>query len=140
MGQGALVDTSILIPLYNEGRYEEDFLELNRTTLVLFSTVSINEFLRGAHDKTSRQIVDSFLEIVRDQLITPTEEHWVECGYTAERLLKGKRRSKEAVVLLQNDILISLASRDSGAMLMTNDKKDFQLIEKYIKVSVDYWS
>lgn len=139
MSKRRFVDTSILIGLYNEGLFEEKFLELNQRGQLLFSVVTINEFVRGARDKTSKEIVKSFLEIVGDNLITPTEEEWMECGTLSEHLLKGKRKSKQEVLLLQNDILIALGAKEAEAVLVTADKKDFILLKELVPVSVEFW-
>lgn len=139
MADGVLLDTSILIPLYNEGRFRDKVLELGVVKQLFFSIVTINEFVRGAHDAVSKNIVASFLDITRQSLMTPTEEQWIECGYVSERLLKRQKKSKEKVVLLQNDILIALGARDRGAMLITSDRKDFEVIREFIGVEIDFW-
>ena len=139
MGEKHLVDTSILIPFYNRGFFEEKILEISGRGEVLFSAVSINEFVRGAHDRVSKRIVREFLDIASSGTVTPTAEQWIECGLLSEKILKGKRRSKEGVLLLQNDILIALGARDADAVLVTADVHDFSLIREFMNVSIDFW-
>lgn len=139
MSKPAIVDTNILIGFYNRGLFEEEFLHLNRRFSVHFSTVTLNEFIRGAHDPVSRDIVESFLGICRDQMITPTKEQWIECGKISQRILQKKKRSKEGVLLLQNDILIALGAKDLGALLVTCDKNDFRFLTEFFSFSVEYW-
>lgn len=139
MDEKAVVDTNILIALYNESRFESDFRELNLRCRILFSVVTVNELIRGALDKTSQGIVESLLEIKRGEFLTPSERQWLECARISEKILQDKRRSKEGILLLQNDLLIALSARDSDALLVTCDKKDFTLLKNYVKVPVEFW-
>ncbi|MBI4411294.1 MAG: PIN domain-containing protein [Deltaproteobacteria bacterium] len=139
MAEGVLFDTSILIPLYNENRYRERVLDLGGRTRLFFSVVAINEFIRGAHDRRSQNLVRSFLDTVKENLISPTERQWIECGSVSERILKRERRSKEKVILLQNDILIAIGARDADAILVTADRNDFTILKEFIDVAVDFW-
>lgn len=135
----ALIDTSVLIGLYARGLYRDSYARLVMSRQVSFSVVTINEFIRGAHDPRSRMAVDGFLAITRDVLLTPTEAQWLECGRIAEIILQRKKRPKEAVVLLQNDILIAVTARDAGAILVTADKHDFQIIAPIVRMEIEYW-
>lgn len=134
-----LIDTSVLLSFYVRNRHRDDLIQLMQTGGCYFSSVTIAEFLRGAHDRHSRSVVEDFIEIVRENLLTPSSTQWLECGRVLEKLLAGKRRTKEGVLLLQNDVLIALGAKDSEATLITNDKKDFSLIEKVVTFSVEYW-
>jgi len=139
MAERVLVDTSILIGLLNEKKWEDDFLALNQRARILLSVVTANKLLRGAHDPLSRKIVDGLLDIFGDRFVTPSESHWMECARISEKLLRESRRSKENVLLLQNDLLIALGARDAGATLVTNDKRDFGLLKPYVKVPIEFW-
>ena len=59
-----LVDTNIYISFYNRGFFGKELLELHQRSLVMVSAVTLNEFVRGAHDPTSKQIASEFLEFV----------------------------------------------------------------------------
>lgn len=139
MGRPALVDTNILIGLYSRKKYFSSYLNLVEKSEVLFSSVSLNEFIRGAHDKNSKDLVESFLTLVKDRLLTPTLAHWLECGRVSETLLRGKKIGKPQVVLLQNYILMALLARDAKARLITADHKDFDLIAPYVEFNLEYW-
>lgn len=139
MDRRVVVDTDVLIAFYNQEDFAESFFELNRSADVYFSTVTINEFIRGAHDPQSKNLVEGFLAIVRENLLTPAEGHWIECGTISEQLLQGKKRSKQDVLLLQNDILIALGARDHEATLVTCNKKDFSILQKIIPIQIEFW-
>lgn len=139
MADGVLLDTSVLIPLYNQGRFRDKVFELSSVRRLFFSVVAINEFVRGAHDPVSKNIVASFLDIAKQSLTTPTEEQWIECGHVSERILKRQTKSKERIMLLQNDILIALGARDMDATLITSDRKDFEVLQEFMRVDIDFW-
>lgn len=106
---------------------------------VLFSVVTINELIRGAHDDTSRNTMNDFIKAGREALLTPSEGQWIECARISESILRGKKRTKEGVLLLQNDILIALTARGAEATLVTCDL-DFKILKDWIKVPVDFWT
>ncbi len=139
MGDRVLVDTSVLIPLFNEGKFQDRILELNANFQLFVSIVTANELLRGAHDAVSKNIVEEFLEILQGRLVTPAEKHWIECATLSERLLKEKRRSKQNILLMQNDLLIAIGARETGARLVTSDRKDFALIQPYVRGPIEFW-
>lgn len=139
MSKFILVDTSILISFYNFGRFSNELLNLNQTSQVIFSVVTINEFIRGAHSRVAKNIVSEFLQIVETNLVTPTQNQWIECGVLSEKILNNKKRSKESIVLLQNDILIALNAHYLKATLITSDKKDFELIRNFVPLQVEFW-
>lgn len=135
----ALVDTSVLIPFYNRGYFKDPLLKLQNEYSLFFSAVTINEFSRGAHDPVSKNIVRDLLGIMGSNIVIPSLNHWIECGEISEQILKKTRRTKEKIFILQNDILIGLGARDIKAKLITADKKDFSLLEEYLKVPIDFW-
>lgn len=139
MAEKTVVDTSILISLFNERKFETAFLELNQRSQIYLSVVSANELIRGCHDKVSMKIIEDFLECVDEQILTPSREQWIECATLTEKILKGKRRTRQEVLLLQNDILIALGAREAKARLATADKKDFTLLQGFVNVSIDFW-
>src|SRR3990167_1251249 len=110
MSNSFLVDTGILIGFYNRELYKERYLELIRSDAVFFSAVSLNEFIRGAHDPRSKELVKSFANITVARLLAPSVEQWLECGTVAQDILRISKRPKESVVLMQNDILIALTA------------------------------
>jgi predicted nucleic acid-binding protein len=138
MSRKTLLDTSVLIAFYNKGLFEGRLLSLVQTSQIFISAVTANEFVRGAHDPVSFEIAQSFVELMRGQIVTPTEAHWLECAHVSERLLRAKKRSQQDVLLLQNDILIALGARDLGATLVTQDS-DFKILKDLIKMSLNSW-
>lgn len=133
------LDTNILIDFYNKGSHEDRLIRLNFESQLFVSTVVLCEFVRGAHDKTSREIVEGFLKIIQGRILTPTESQWIECARVLEKILAEKKRSRQDILLLQNDLLIAIAARDGHATLITSDKKDFHLINDFVGTNIEYW-
>ncbi len=139
MDEPVVFDTSVLISLINEKKFESQFLEWIEKSSVFVSIVTANELLRGCHDGVSRRIVREFLKVLDDRVVTPTRDHWMECAEISEQLLREQKRTKLNVLLMQNDLLIALAARQLGARLVTSDRKDFMILKGYVKVSIDFW-
>jgi len=134
-----LIDTNIWISVFARGRHEGRLFELIKTPGLLVSAVTLSEFLRGAHDSKNKLAVKQFFQFVNPFLVTPTQSQWIETGWILEGILRGSRRTKEKILLLQNDILIALTARDQQARLITHDRKDFSLLERFIDLEVEYW-
>lgn len=133
------LDTNILIAFYNDSLYEEPLLELNQSSELWLSAVVLSEFLRGAHDDFSKAIFRDLLKLIRHRVFTPTQEQWIECAAIMEKLLKAKKRSKQNIFVLQNDILIALGTRDEKATLITRDQSDFNIIKAFIDLDIAFW-
>lgn len=139
MNRFVLADTNFLISLYNEGMFLEEYAEIVKGHIMRYSAVVLNEFLRGAHDKTSRKIAAELLILAGGRILTPSERHWAACGRISQLFLKGGKKTREEVNLLQNDILIALSVREIGGTLLTRDRGDFSAIQKYVKFDCVYF-
>ncbi|MBF0492995.1 MAG: type II toxin-antitoxin system VapC family toxin [Deltaproteobacteria bacterium] len=141
MSDKVLLDTSILIEVTKRGNFISSIETfLNPKIKIYTSAVSLNEYLRGCHDKESLDIAMGLISLFGGKTIVPTYSNWIECAHISELLLKIKKRNKQDILLLQNDILIALGSRDTQATLITADKTDFSLIQNYLKFDVEYWN
>lgn len=135
------LDTSILIGLFNKREFFENILSiLNQNTEMFVSAVVLNELIRGCHDTYSMEVLQGMLQLFSSNIITPTQKHWIECARISEQLLKQKKRNKQDILLLQNDILIALCARDFKTTLITSDKKDFSFLSKHFHFDVEYWT
>ncbi len=131
MNRFVVPDTNFLFAIYNEGRFLADYSEIVRSHIVRYSAVVLQEFARGAHDKTSKKIARELLDLSVGKVVTPTERHWAVCGEVSQKLLKGRKKTREEVGLLQNDILIALSVREVGGSLLTQDS-DFSVIQRHV--------
>jgi len=95
------------------------------------------ELLAGAFDPKEQKLID---QIARNfTVISVSERQWFLCGEVMMKLRRDKRIDRERVKGLLADILIAVSVRDTGAVLMTKNEKDFKLIRevyefKYVAV------
>jgi len=133
----AVPDTSFLIEHFRKGTVQEAFLKLTRYYHVAFSSVVLMELLAGAFDPKERKLID---QIARNfTVISAPERQWFVCGDIMMKLRRDKKVDRERIKGLLADILIAVSVRDTGAILITKNEKDFKLIRevydfKYVAV------
>jgi predicted nucleic acid-binding protein len=129
-----LLDTNIYFAAIHEpgylDRHRPVFLRIGPLTYL--SSVVRFELLQGAKGAAGRERVSRatrHLERV-GRVVTATHADWVTAGTIQGRIwdrdpsLRDKR--------LQNDILIVCGARRIGAIIITDNADDFQLITKYL--------
>ena len=133
----AIPDTSFLIEHFRKGTVQEAFLNLTRYYHVAFSSVVLMELLAGAFDPKEQKLID---QIIRNfTVISVTERQWFLSGDIMMKLRRDKKIDRARIKGLLAYILIALSVRDTGAVLITKNEKDFKLIRevyefKYIAV------
>lgn len=111
-------------------RHRDDLLRIGPRTFL--SSVVRAELLQGAKGELGRARVNratQYLERV-GRVVPPTHEDWVTAGTVQGRIWDedASLRSKR----LLHDILIVCAARRIGAILITENAKDFDLIRRYL--------
>lgn len=133
----AVPDTSFLIEHFRKGTIQETFLNLTRYYHITFSAVVLMELHAGAFDPKEQKLVD---QIARNfTVISVTERQWYVCGEIMMKLRRDKKIDRERIKGLLADILIAVSARNTGAVLITKNDKDFKIIRevydfKYVAV------
>ena len=133
----AVPDTSFLIEHFRKGTVQEVFLNLTRYYHVAFSSVVLMELLAGAFDPKEQKLID---QITRNfTVVSVSERQWFLSGEIMMKLRRDKKIDRERIKGLLADILIAVSVRDTGAVLITKNEKDFKLIRevydfKYVAV------
>jgi predicted nucleic acid-binding protein len=124
----AVLDTSFLIEHFRKETVHEAFLNLTRYYHVAFSSVVLMELLAGAFDPKEQKLLD---QIARNfTVVSVTERQWFTCGEIMMKLRRDKKIDRERIRGLLADILIAVSVRDTGAVLITKNEKDFRLISE----------
>jgi predicted nucleic acid-binding protein len=124
----AVPDTSFLIEHFRKGTVQEAFLNLTRYYHVAFSSVVLMELLAGAFETKEQKLLD---QIARNfTVVTVTERQWFTGGEIMMKLRRDKKIDRELIKGLLADILIAVSVRDTGAVLVTKNEKDFKLIRE----------
>jgi predicted nucleic acid-binding protein len=72
-------------------------------------------------------------------VLTPTEKNWLESGKILGRIYKEKGFTSDKLRDLHFDVLIALTVRTHGALLITSNRSDFELIRSYRDFHLEVW-
>ena len=100
-----------------------------------FSSVVAQELIVGCTDELAVRRVENFLrpfERVR-RIINPTYDDWKEAGFIAVRIVLRRPDLKSKKIALIHDILIALSCRNVGAILITLNSQDFEVIRGFVR-------
>ena len=131
----AILDTGVYIDHLERGRYGAALDEIAATLIVRHSAVVLSELRRGARTAQALRVV---MELRRraTEVWAPAEEDWWEAGALIQKIgdAHGWDRAKRRD--FQNDTLIALTARRHGALVVTTNAGDFELLAAAVKVAV----
>ncbi len=133
-----ILDTSIYIPFINAG-ISHPILELEyETPLFYMSAVVIEELYAGASDNTTIKLLDRLYRTFEDlgRLIAPDASDWKKTGKVIAKLGQKYRFEEKFLTNITNDILIALSARKIGAVVVTNNMRDFLKIKEFVDFKV----
>ncbi|MEK6691276.1 MAG: type II toxin-antitoxin system VapC family toxin [Nitrospirota bacterium] len=133
-----ILDTSIYIPFINKS-ISHPIFELKFGKPVLYmSAVVIEELYAGAFDNTSINILDKTYNTLEDlgRLIVPEANDWQRTGKVVAKL--GQKYGFEDTFLsrITNDVLIAFSARRIGAIVVTDNTKDFLRIKEFVDFKI----
>jgi len=131
----AILDTSVYIDHWERGSYQDTLEILKRAYIIRHSAVVLSELRRGARGREAERLVTALFELATVRW-EPSVADWWEAG----RLIRivgdkqdwdiNKRRD------FQNDALIALTARRHGAIVVTANYSDFELLQSELGISV----
>ena len=124
----AFFDTSVHIAVLRSDLDLGEALRAVDCAPVRLSPVVASELLRGARGRSLRPVA----QLVR-QLVAIEPPSWRQCWLDAGRLLPRLFADHESIGLarLQNDLLIALTARHTGAALLSRDGH-FRTIRRHV--------
>ena len=130
-----IFDTSIFIDHLRTGCHQQRIESV--TGLIRTSSVVLAELWRGATRPAER----AFLQALgrNHPILTPTEKDWLESGRILGQIYAEKGFTPDKLRDLHFDVLIALTARSHGALLITSDRADFELISAYRKFQMEIW-
>lgn len=131
-----LIDTNLYIDFIRSGRFDDVISDLYsyRAKDIYFSSVVIHELLRGCKDEQGIHFVETLYKPFEraQRIAAPQENDWIKSGIIMSHILNKTGLTKSGLSQLQNDLLIAIGARRIGAVVYTSNKKDFELIAKYV--------
>ena len=131
----AVIDTSVYIGHWERGLYADTLAEVQRAFVIRHSAVVLSELRRGARTRDAARTVARLQHLAPD-IWEPSAKDWWEAGRIiltvgdAHDWDRSKRRD------FQNDALIALTARAHGAMVVTANREDFEILGRKLGVRV----
>jgi len=131
----AVLDASIYIGHWERGLYDELLDRVRHAFVIRHSAVVLSELRRGARTRRARELVESLYRLAAVQW-EPTASDWWEAGRLVRTIgdSHGWDRSKRRD--FQNDTLIALTARRHGAIVITANRRDFELLRAATGIAV----
>jgi predicted nucleic acid-binding protein len=135
MSDFVIFDTSVLVDELRTGRHREKIESVDG--LVRTSAVVLAELWRGATDTAERRFL---LALAKNYpILTPTEKNWIESGEILAAIRADRGFATTKLRDLHFDVLVALSARSHGARLITTNKTDFELINRYREFKLEVW-
>ncbi len=128
-------DTSVVLDEVRTGRHRKRIESVNG--LVRTSSVVLAELLRGAIGPAEHRFLRSMA--ANRPILTPSERNWLDSGEMLAKMHSDRGFAPHKLRDLHFDVLIALTARSNGARLITTNRTDFELINRYRKINLEVW-
>jgi predicted nucleic acid-binding protein len=130
-----LLDTNVYLEAFRsdekKSQFRQTFFPLLPVTFL--ASVVAYELNVNAKNRHTRALLQEFVGPMErtGRFVSPTFGDWVEAAAVVTMIETKARSWRSKLPSLLNDILIALCARRIGAILVTYNKDDFQLIRGY---------
>jgi len=135
MSDVVIFDTSVLVDEARTGRHGTRIESVDG--LVRMSSVVLAELLRGVIGPAEHKFLRTLAR--NHPILTPTQENWLESGEILAKIRADQGFEPHKLRALHFDVLIALTARSYGARLVTTNRADFQLINRYRHIKLELW-
>lgn len=135
MSDVVIFDTSVLVDEARTGRHFKRIESVEG--VVRLSSVVLAELLRGVTAPAEHKFLRALAG--NRPILTPTEGNWLESGEILARLRADRGFGPHKLRDLHFDVLIALTARSHGARLITTNRADFELINRYRQIKLEVW-
>lgn len=131
-----LLDTNVYLGACRSeaqrSQFRKTFFPLLPSTFL--SAVVAYELSVDAIDRPTRALVREFIQPMErtGRVVAPTFDDWVGAAEIATAISGYQRPWRSKLPAMLNDILIALCARRIGAVLLTYNRDDFQLIHRFL--------
>lgn len=136
-----LLDTSVYISNLRGGIHTEKIGLLRQEGILYLHSTVFEELLAGARSgdlKELARLKKPFLGTGR--MVTPQDEDWEETGHIINRFISRKKMNSKNAVRLTGDTLIALSARRHGIRVITENRRDFELIRAIKDFKLTIWT
>ncbi len=133
-----VLDTNIYIDLFtNSDLYIDIFISEGP---IYLSSVVLMELLAGAHGKNEKYTVKDLIKLFKKlgRIITPTTKDYEQAGEILIKLQSVKHYNLKKCSSITNDCLIASSAKTIGAVVYTQNKRDFLAIKDVFEFKVEF--
>lgn len=135
MSDLVIFDTSVLVDEARTGRHRKSIASVGG--LVRTSSVVLAELMRGVIGPAEHKFLRSLAR--NYPILTPTQKNWLESGEILANIRADRGFDPHKLRDLHFDVLIALTARSHGARLITTNRTDFELINRYRDIKLEVW-
>jgi len=123
-----VIDTNIYIDWFNAGLHEDILFQ--RESVKHLSAVVLLELHAGAFSSADRRLVRRLESVFEraGRILTPSRAVFAEAGDVVRRLHERGLRVETSHSIV-NDCLIAISARSIGATVVTQNERDFRVIQ-----------
>jgi predicted nucleic acid-binding protein len=136
MSELVVFDTSVFIDHLRSGRHRGRIESVSG--LIRNCSVVLAELWRGATRAAERDFLRTLER--NHAVLTPTEKVWLESAQVLGRIGQDAGLTPTKLRDLHFDVLIALTARAHGARLITSNRRDFELINRYRSFRLEVWA
>jgi predicted nucleic acid-binding protein len=135
-----VLDTNLYVRATRDdgwNRALEGFLLAFTPEIHLHSVVAMEVLAGATSPELEERTQERFIRPLerRDRVITPSHGAWKRAAVALARLLRERKVSPNGIRRsLINDLLIAASARDHGFVLVTDNGRDFELVEGILPV------
>ncbi len=129
-------DTSVYIAAIRGGLFSPASRTLqDKLPRTYLSSVVAAELLAGATNQEGRRAVAYFIRRAHRvaRVVTPDAGSWERAGEHLGEIRRREPHLRSKIPTLWNDLLIALSGRQMGAMVVTQNARDFELLRRYLR-------
>jgi predicted nucleic acid-binding protein len=135
MSDVVIFDTSVLVDEARTGGHRKSIASVGG--LVRTSSVVLAELMRGVIGPAEHKFLRSLAR--NYPILTPTQKDWLESGEILASIRADHGFQPHKLRDLHFDVLIALTARSHGARLITTNRTDFELINRYREIKLEVW-
>lgn len=135
MSDVVIFDTSVLVDEVRTGRHGKRIESVEG--VVRLSSVVLAELLRGVSGPAELKFLRTLAR--NHPVLTPTQKNWLESGEILANIRADQGFGPHKLRDLHFDVLIALTARSYGARLITTNRGDFELIDRYRQIKLEVW-
>jgi len=133
-------DTNVYVAALREGVDGPAFARIReRAPRTFLASVVSAELWAGATDRAGRlavrELADQFDRLGR--VVTPDTRSWNLAGDVLGEMRRREPGLRAKIARLWNDALIALSARQIGALIVTDNVRDFELLRPFVRFDLE---